>query len=127
MRLQLLLIPIISITLITSCKNKIELQEFDTARWIADKGGCTGDRKELALELVKIKSRFKGHSSDDVVATLGKPDKEDLHSRNQKFYYYFIEPGPHCTNKYLKSESDVVTFRISAMNRVTEVNFQLSN
>jgi len=47
----------------------------------------------LEKELVKIKSL----SEMDVVALLGKPDQNELYRRNQKFFYYFIEPGTPCT------------------------------
>ncbi len=32
----------------------------------------------------------------DIISILGKPDQNELYKRNQKFYYYFISPGPAC-------------------------------
>jgi hypothetical protein len=114
------------LVILGSCSKSIDLEGFDVKGWIEDKGGCKGQRKELTEELIRIKKKFKGHTSEDVVATLGKPDREDLYSRNQKFYYYFLEPGIHCESGNMKkSEANYVAFRLSAMNRVTEVNFEI--
>jgi hypothetical protein len=118
------LFVIIGLVVLASCGKSIDVEGFDVKNWRKDRGGCNGERKRLTEELTKIKKKFKGHTSEDVVATLGKPDREDLYSRNQKFYYYYLEPGTHCEDGNMKkSEADYVSFRLSAMNRVTEVNF----
>jgi hypothetical protein len=126
MKKHLLLFVFISLLALFSCAKSIDLEGFDVKTWMEDKGGCGGERKKLTGELIKIKKKFKGHTSEDIVATLGRPDREDLYSRNQKFYYYYIEPGIHCESGNMKkSDAEYVAFRLRAMNRVTEVNFEI--
>ncbi len=31
-----------------------------------------------------------------IVSLLGNPDQNELYKRNQKFYTYFLQPGPGC-------------------------------
>jgi hypothetical protein len=53
---------------------------------------------------------------------LGKPDIQQLADRNQEYYIYFLEPGPHCNQKASQAKS--IAFRFSAMGIATEITFQ---
>jgi hypothetical protein len=65
---------------------------------------------------------FQGVSSNDMDEILGKPDIQQLADRNQEYYIYFLEPGPHCQQK--PSQSKSIAFRFSAMGIATEITFQ---
>lgn len=90
-----------SFFLLQSCgtkKKKIRrLQNFDSIAWIEDRKGCRGDRLAMKDDLLKQKFRMRGLRSGQIVDILGKPDAEELQSRNQKYYIYFVEPGPDCS------------------------------
>jgi outer membrane protein assembly factor BamE (lipoprotein component of BamABCDE complex) len=55
-----------------------------------------------------------------VVELLGRPDQNELSSRNQKFFYYFIEPGPDCQSSS-GAEPERLAIRFNAMGLAKEV------
>ncbi len=72
------------------------LDGLDTERWRSDKNACLGHRREMELALIREKDKLKGLSEMDVVELLGRPDKNELYKRNQKFFCYYVSPGPDC-------------------------------
>jgi len=81
----------------TSKKKKIrKLQNFDSEVWIADKNGCSGIRIASMENLLASKHFMRGLQTDEIEELLGKPDAEELYDRSQKYYIYFMEPGPKC-------------------------------
>ena len=70
--------------------------------------------------LVSQKDKLLALSELDIVDLLGKPDEQELYKRNQKFYYYFIEPSPECS---LPSEgaSLRLVIRFNAMGLAKEI------
>jgi hypothetical protein len=74
------------------------LDGVDTERWRADKNACLGDRQDMEDALTREKDKLKGLSEMDVVDLLGRPDKNELYKRNQKFFCYYVSPGPDCDN-----------------------------
>lgn len=41
-------------------------------------------------------NKLRGLSEMDIVKLLGRPDENELYKRNQKFYSYYVTPGPDC-------------------------------
>jgi len=83
--------------LLASCGRDLpRLSGVDTDQWKADRGGCAGYRKTVQDSLQMDLSMLKGLSENDVLQILGKPDQNELYKRNQKFYTYFVTPGPAC-------------------------------
>ena len=39
---------------------------------------------------------MRGLKTSDIESYLGKPDAQELYDRSQRYYIYFIEPGPKC-------------------------------
>lgn len=74
------------------------LEGVDTERWRADKNACLGYRHDTEDALTREKDKLKGLSEMDIVDLLGRPDKNELYKRNQKFYCYYVSPGPDCDN-----------------------------
>jgi hypothetical protein len=72
------------------------LDGIDLKQWKDDKNGCNHFREKLIDTLVSQKDKLKGLSEDDILALLGHPDQNELYKRNEKFFKYFLEPGPIC-------------------------------
>ena len=72
------------------------IEGVDEAQWKDDKNGCAGRRATMADALLSQKEKLLALDELDIVDILGKPDKQELYKRNQKFYYYFIMPAPDC-------------------------------
>jgi hypothetical protein len=107
-----------------ACTKKPNLNGFDTTTWQNDKGGCSGKRSEQVLALKAIKQELKGTSANDIAALFGAPDIHRLSERNQEYYIYFLEKGPHCGAIKPISNAKSVIFRFSAIKIVTEITFQ---
>ena len=86
----------------TSCNRKSKkvesMQKFNSELWKNDKNGCTGERLTLKNDLLAVKHKMRGLKNDDIESFLGKPDAQELYNRSQRYYIYFIEPGPKCEN-----------------------------
>lgn len=41
---------------------------------------------------------MRGLKTSDIESYLGKPDAQELSARSQRYYIYFINPGPKCDN-----------------------------
>lgn len=80
-----------------ACSNPLPaLEGVDTSAWKDDKMGCSGRRQEMETALVKAMDKLKGLSEMEVIELLGRPDENELYKRNQKFYFYYVTPGPDC-------------------------------
>jgi hypothetical protein len=106
------------------CTKKPQLGSFDTAAWRADKGGCKGVRQGQVTQVKALKKELLGVSANDIGNLLGKPDIQRLEERNQEYYVYFTEPGPHCGQLKPVSNATSVMFRFNAMNLATEITIQ---
>jgi hypothetical protein len=73
-----------------------ELKGIELEVWMADKNGCSGARATSIEPLKKQKADLLGLSEMEIVQVLGKPDRNELYKRNQKFYYYYLQPAPEC-------------------------------
>ncbi|HAA12265.1 MAG TPA: hypothetical protein DCE41_11415 [Cytophagales bacterium] len=74
----------------------IDLPDFDEQAWKDDPQGCQGVRLQMLPQLEAAWSDLDGSSQLDVERTLGKPDQHELYRRSQKFFIYYISPGPNC-------------------------------
>jgi hypothetical protein len=107
-----------------ACTKKPNLKGFDLATWQKDRGGCQGLRTSQIVELKALKQELKGTSANDIADLFGAPDLHRLSERNQEYYIYFLEKGPHCGSLKPISNSKSVIFRFSAIKIVTEITFQ---
>jgi len=113
---------ILSVFLITACTHQPDLKGFDATSFKQDRGGCAGQRIKQIDWLKANKMELLGTTSNNMEDILGKPDIQQLDDRNQEYYIYFLEPGPHCNQK--ESQAKSIAFRFSAMGIATEVTFQ---
>ncbi len=79
-------------------KKSTRLQKFKSELWIQDKNGCSGERINLKDQLLSLKHNMRGFKADEIESLLGKPDAQELSARSQRYFIYFIEPGPKCGN-----------------------------
>lgn len=80
-----------------SCSNTIDLPGVDEAQWQADKNGCLGIREEMAPQMEQATDHLKGLNQGEIAEVLGKPDKNQLYKRNQKFFIYEISGAEACS------------------------------
>jgi hypothetical protein len=107
----------------SSKRKERKLQKFDSVSWIQDKNGCDGIRLTMKDDILKSKYRMRGMKAGEIEALLGKPDAQELYKRNQRYYIYFIDPGPDCTT--VKNDESLALFvRFSAMGIASEFTFR---
>ncbi|WP_395617816.1 hypothetical protein [Aquirufa sp.] len=107
-----------------SCTNQPDLTGFDVEAFKNDRGSCAGTREKQIDWLKTHKMTWKGVSSNDLEDILGKPDIQQLADRNQEYYIYYLEKGPHCEKIESPSTARTMAFRFSAMGLTTEITFQ---
>jgi hypothetical protein len=112
------------IILFNSCTKTPDLKGFDLEKWKSDKGGCNELRISQLTELKALKQELKGVSSNDIMTLFGAPDIQRLSERNQEYFVYFMEKGPHCGSLRPVSNAKSVIFRFSAIKLATEITFQ---
>lgn len=101
-----------------------DIPGFDEQAFASDANGCSGERMRQKQQLFDIASQLKGLSEDEIAATLGKPDRQDLADRSQQFFIYFIGPSPTCNNASGQQPPLTMFVRFSALGLATEINFQ---
>ena len=107
--------------LLSSCGRSLpHIDGLDEAQWKNDKNGCAGTRATMADALLSQKEKLLSLSELEIVDVLGKPDKQELYKRNQKFYYYFIMPAPDC-NVLSNANSLRLVIRFNAMGLAKEI------
>ena len=74
------------------------LEGIDARRWEEDKNACNGARTAMRESIGKEKEKLLSLTQMQIVKLLGRPDQNELSTRNQKFFYYFLEPAPACGN-----------------------------
>jgi hypothetical protein len=99
-----------------------DLAPIDLSQWKEDKGGCKSIRATFLSELISQRDELKGLSEKDIIELLGRPDRNELYKRNQKFYYYDVEPGKACDS--LAANQQLI-LRFNAMSMAKEVTVEI--
>jgi hypothetical protein len=103
-----------------SCDKPLpELEGLDAQRWEQDKNGCNNVRVTMREVIDREKEKLLGLDQIQIVQLLGRPDQNELSSRNQKFFYYFLEPGPACGKS--DSAAAKLAIRFNAVGLAKEV------
>jgi outer membrane protein assembly factor BamE (lipoprotein component of BamABCDE complex) len=112
------------VVLFSSCGQSLPtLENIDLKIWSRDKNACDGTRATMTDALDRQKEKLLGLSENQIVSLLGRPDHNELYKRNQKFYYYFLEPAPNCpTAKSTRAHQLIIRF--SAMGMAKEVSIE---
>ncbi|MCC5929596.1 MAG: hypothetical protein JJU28_10155 [Cyclobacteriaceae bacterium] len=111
--------------MLSGCYRKKRLVDFDSDRWIEDRQGCSSERILMKDELLKVKFKLRGKSTSEITDILGKPDAQELYQRNQKYYIYYLEPGPNCTVKE-NTKPLCLYIRFSAVGIASEITLRRS-
>jgi hypothetical protein len=87
----------LSFLLLLSCGKALpDFHNIDLVKWKEDKNGCIGDRSRTIESLGQQKDKLKALSEMEIVSLLGRPDRNELYKRNQKYFHYFLEAGVVC-------------------------------
>ena len=104
-----------------SCDKPLPVLEgIDAQRWIEDKNACHNTRGVMREAIDREKEKLLALDQLQIVELLGKPDQNELSSRNQKFFYYFLEPAPACSTA-ADSVAEKLVIRFNAMGLAKEV------
>lgn len=96
-----------------------KLEGIDLQRWQQDKNACHHQRADMCDAIDHEKEKLLSLKQMEVVELLGHPDQNELYSRNQKFFYYFIDPAPTCPGG--DSSAAKLVLRFNAIGLVNEV------
>jgi len=105
-----------------SCKETPVLEGFDQKTWKSDRLGCNGQRAKSLPLLKQQKEKLKRLGQNQVLQLLGKPDFQELASRNQRFYIYYHRQGQQCQGVKGRLQADaILRIRFDALDRVNEI------
>lgn len=86
---------LLAVLIFASCGGE-KLEGFDAEKWKTDDNGCNGQRISMKEIFEFQHEKILGLHENELKAMLGKPDKQELYVRSQKFFVYYLEPGPLC-------------------------------
>jgi len=110
------------VLLFCSCERPLpDLRGINLNSWKKDKNGCSGNRAVQIQMLKDQKNKFQGLSEMQIIGLLGRPDQNELYKRNQKFYYYLLEPGRPCGKNV---EPRKLSIRFNAMGLAKEIEVE---
>ena len=116
--------PAIFTFILFSCGKPLPiLDEIDLQAWKDDKLACAGKRDSMFNTLETQKEKLLGLSEQEIISLLGKPDENELYKRNQKFYYYFIQPSKACATSQSENPKKLVV-RFNATGLAKEVGME---
>lgn len=99
------------------------MEGIDREGWQADKNGCEGKRAAMLKTMEQEKSKLLALKETEIVQLLGRPDQNELYKRNQKFFYYYLQPGPLCSQDSTSNATKLM-IRFNAMGLAKEVVLQ---
>ncbi len=107
---------------VVSCgrKDLPSLEQVDLIIWKEDKLACTGKRASMMDAMNSQSEKLLALSQQEIVELLGKPDENELYKRNQKFFYYFLQPSKSCSDTVTIDPKKLV-IRFNAMGLAKEV------
>jgi hypothetical protein len=99
------------------------LEGIDLAQWRKDKNACHAVREPMREAIDRQKEKLLGLDEEQMLDLLGRPDQNELYTRSQKFYYYYIEPAPACGSQG-DTTSQRLVIRFNAVGLATEVTIE---
>lgn len=107
---------------LTSCKTDLpKLEQIELSDWAKDRYGCLGYRMGVIAPLEQQKEKILALSANDITRLLGKPDEIELYKRNQKLFYYYLNPAPACGKNTTGTPPLRLMIRLNAMERAKEI------
>jgi outer membrane protein assembly factor BamE (lipoprotein component of BamABCDE complex) len=115
-------LSLLFLALCVGCNKPLpELKGIDVPGWKNDANGCNNQRASMRTAIDREKEKLLGLDEVQTVKLLGSPDQEELYSRNQKFYYYFIDPAAQCATGN-DSTAEKLVIRFNAVGLAKEVS-----
>lgn len=99
-----------------------DLEGVDRDQFEQDKNACRNIRSTMRAAIDDQKEELLALTQMQIVKLLGRPDVNELSSRNQKFFYYFLEPAPACTGAAQDSSAERLVIRFNAVGLAKEVS-----
>ncbi len=119
--MRYLLSSLAIVFLFTGCGKPLpDFGSIDLDQWRKDRNACGTYRAGTQHDIVSQKDKLLALKEMQVVALLGRPDRNELYKRNQKFYYYYLKPSPDCPN-YTATENTRLTIRFNATGLAQEI------
>jgi outer membrane protein assembly factor BamE (lipoprotein component of BamABCDE complex) len=107
--------------ILSGCGRELpKLEGFDLEQWQKDKNACGTYRTENLAIIQSQKEKLLALKEMQVVELLGRPDRNELYKRNQKFYYYYLRSAPECSTHNADSTARLA-IRFNAMGLAKEV------
>src|SRR5688572_32262672 len=92
-----LLSLVLLITAFGCGKSLPEIKNLDLEAWKNDKNAC-GNYRSANIETLRTqKESLLALKESQIIALLGRPDRNELYKRNQKFFHYYLEAGSACS------------------------------
>lgn len=114
---------VLIVVLISSCNKPLPaLDGINREEWVADRHGCNGVRVRMHDAVQQEKEKLLALDQLQIVKLLGNPDQNELYKRNQKFFYYFIDPAPTCPDG--DSSARRLVIRFNAVGLAKEVSVE---
>lgn len=112
------------LSFLISCDSKEEPEmSFDLSLWKKDKNACEGFREKNKSEIISSKDIYLKWPERQVSSFFGRPDRQRLSKRHQKFYVYFLNDGKQCADS--KAEyGEFLQLRFDATGYVSEVEIR---
>ena len=104
-----------------ACQKGKDIKDFDEQAWQSDRNGCEGIRIKMMDRLKHISPELKGLSNKEIIYILGRPDKNELYRRNQKFFVYYLSPAPACDTEAAAQKEVTLSIRFNAVGLSKEV------
>lgn len=82
--------------------------------------GCSGYRMDVYENIIHEKEILLGSTNGKIIDLLGRPNKNELYKRNQKFFVYQISPGKSCNSKFDQANIYLI-IRFNAMGLANEI------
>lgn len=113
--------PVLLTIFFSSCGKPLPtLDNIDVQAWKDDKKGCAGKRAAMMTSLQSQTDKFLALDPQDIISLIGKPDENEIYTRNQKFFYYNIEPAQSCASSPVTKPKQLV-IRFNAIGLAKEV------
>jgi hypothetical protein len=119
---KLFLVPLIFFT-ISACNTKnVSIPNFDFSLWKSDGYGCGEYRKNKKDILQNNKSALLSLTEKEIVRFLGFPEKTELITRSEKFYFYYLAGNRTCIKK-TDLENSYIRIRFNSLGYSKEILF----
>ncbi|MDI9356081.1 MAG: hypothetical protein QM536_03530 [Chitinophagaceae bacterium] len=90
-------LSLLSLFFATGCFYKCPIEGIDLEKWKKDKMGCLGKRGYFLDTLIAQKESLKRLYERDITYIFGRPDKQELYTRGQKVFIYYIYSADNCS------------------------------